>query len=234
MRGTTKRSLFWPNLFTGFFLLLFLSLGTWQLYRLSWKEKLLSNVSERVVQQNLTMSDIHDVTPETLEGLEFRKLRVTGKFFHEHQYFLQARPRGGSAGVHIITPFQTEQGPLLLVNRGWVSQLEKGSLDQPLEPLTLEGIIRLEAPSSFFTPENDYKKGEIYRIAPLKIGKETPLPLLPFYLQQTEPASREPPYVLTSLPEIKNPHLGYAITWFSLALTVLALYIVFRKKHFQK
>src|SRR5690606_33545017 len=115
--------------------------------------------------------------------------------------------------------FQTEQGLLLLVNRGWAPPSEWDSLSRPLETLTLEGIIRLETPPSFFTPENNYEKRALYRITPLDIGKETSLPLLPFYLQKTEPPDSAPPYVLTSLPEIRNPHLGYAITWFSLALT---------------
>jgi surfeit locus 1 family protein len=88
---------------------IFLSLGSWQL--------------ERATSKELTQSAF-DTAPlvTSLDGTApaWARARLFGRMDPERHLMLDNKLFQGRAGVHVLTPFETREGDLLLVNRGWL------------------------------------------------------------------------------------------------------------------
>jgi surfeit locus 1 family protein len=112
-----------PTLMTVPALILLLTLGTWQLYRLAWKNTLIHKIEERVALP------ITDYTPTiTLANDEYRKVKVTGTFLYDKEMFLYAGPRQykGEQGYRLFTPLQVQGNNVtLLIDRGWIPMNQK-------------------------------------------------------------------------------------------------------------
>lgn len=122
---TSKRSLF----FFGAPIVVTFSLGVWQVRRLRWKIRLIEEREKRLGSEPMQAAELF----ETKQDLEYRRVRVSGRFLHGHEKLVGPRsaPKdlptpvlqwGGSSGLQVITPFQLETGEVILINRGWVPQ----------------------------------------------------------------------------------------------------------------
>lgn len=129
--------------------ILFFSLGTWQLSRMEWKEQLIATLESARQKAPVILSAFHDVSGagnelEHKEGILFtpcctseckefcdrpgsdpndylyRDVALSGWFEHEHELFIPGRYRGSEFGYHLITPFTLSYGPTILVVRGWI------------------------------------------------------------------------------------------------------------------
>jgi surfeit locus 1 family protein len=96
-----------------------LSLGFWQLDRADQKRRLAATFAERAGGEVVTLGSwIDDV-----DNWRFRQVGVAGVFDSSHQYLLDNQVRNGVAGYQVITPFVMDgEGPVVLVDRGWVPQ----------------------------------------------------------------------------------------------------------------
>ena len=89
----------------------FLRLGLWQLDRKAEKEVLF--------EQFATAPSMGLV--EALEdGEAFARVSSRGRYDPERHVLLDNKVWKGRAGVHVLTPFRTERGVTVLVNRGWL------------------------------------------------------------------------------------------------------------------
>ncbi|KAI0562095.1 Surfeit locus protein [Gracilaria domingensis] len=104
------------------------SLGVWQVYRLRRKERL---IVER--KQRLSSPPIDTTVLFQDSDTDHRRVQVTGRFLHEYEMLVGPRsaPKdtpmpvlqwGGSTGLQVLTPLKTEEGRIVLVNRGWIPQ----------------------------------------------------------------------------------------------------------------
>ena len=98
--------------------------------------------------------------------------------------------------------------------------------------MTVEGIVRLQKPPGYFTPENEPAKNAWYFVDIGGMAKVAGMPLRSGY------------YIVASkldlpggLPkggqwrlDIRNDHLQYALTWYSLALALLVIYILYHRR----
>ena len=104
-------------------LLVLVGLGSWQLQRLQWKNDLIASFESRAAAPPIavpaTDASLGDVG---LDDVEFRRLALVGTFQHDKEVFLTGRTYEGNAGFHIVTPFQLDDGRIILINRGWVSE----------------------------------------------------------------------------------------------------------------
>ena len=78
--------------------------------------------------------------------IEFRNLALYGVFQHDMETFLTGRTYEGNAGFHVVTPFLLEDGRIILVNRGWVSEdyrdPAKRAFSQIDGKISVTGILR--------------------------------------------------------------------------------------------
>ena len=219
----------WPTLITLSGIVLLLSLGTWQIYRLHWKQNLISLLETRFA---LPPEKIDNVRSFKLSDLEFRRIRVTGVFVDDRALKLQGRTHEGKLGYHLIVPLQLAGGSRILIDRGWVPFTDPYSPGKLSGAFSIEGYIRLHSDRNFMTPQNRYEEKEIYALYPGEIASHFHMnTLLPFYIVQTEPLDKSPfPVPATFSFSLRNFHLQYAITWYVLALLLGIVYILYLRR----
>ena len=140
----------------------------------------------------------------------------------------------GTAGFHIVTPFKPENGEIILVNRGWVSENYKEAKSRTFslinEETSVVGLIRYPQKKGYFVPENEPNNGFWFTIKPdeikkhLKIDKETFI--TKFYIDALRQGKKiNLPIGIKEKINIRNQHLSYAITWYSLAIVLMIIYL---------
>lgn len=222
-----------PTLFTAAALTVLLGLGVWQVQRMHWKAGLIEKLEAR--------ADAPPVAPpaasDDLSGFEYRRVRLQGVFRHDREFYLVGRSLRGQAGLHVLTPLEPDGGgPAVLVDRGWApferrdpATRARGQIPGSVE---IVGLVRLEKGKGMFQPENDVAKNTWYFVELEKMAKASGLELAKGYYVVASPMK-----VPGSLPvagqwrvKVRNDHLQYAITWFSLAVALLAIYVLYHRK----
>ena len=100
------------------------------------------------------------------------------------------------------------------------------------EEVTVDGIIRKPQLKGYFVPKND-KEGDFwFTIKPNEIKKARELEKYSFEEDFFIDAirnknNRKLPIAALGNPNFRNQHLSYAITWYSLALTLVIIYFIF-------
>ena len=224
------RPLLWPTLFALPALLVLLWLGTWQVQRLEWKNQLIEDFESRA---NAAPVDLPsgDVGPE----MEFRRLALTGSYDHDREVFMTGRTYEGNAGFHIVTPFTLTDGRTVLINRGWVSESyreqDKREFTLVEGEVTVVAILRFPGKRGYFVPENEPENGFWFTLVPEQIvshlglqGKaETAIYAAALRTSDTI----ELPIAARTETNLRNSHLGYAITWYGIACALIGVYLAF-------
>lgn len=216
-------------------LLTLLGLGTWQIERLKWKQELLAKIENTDPKTFMPLEEI-----VSIDDIKFLKVKLRGTFHHDLSILLIPRTWNGMNGGHLYTPMTlSASGHTLLVNRGWIPKDQQHIIIQKPSG-EIEILAYLQAPTlpGWLTPENviDQKAwyyldleaigDEIAKTEP-EIGKN----ILPFYAIAFEGASLNAyPKSLDPILMLRNNHLGYALTWFSLAFVLIIMYIVYLRK----
>jgi surfeit locus 1 family protein len=211
----------WPLLvFSLVVAALLLNLGFWQLHRLGEKEALIATIDARLKGEAATLADAAAAT-----DIEFMRIKLGGRFL-DKPVMRKLTSYNGSPGFDILQPFLTTDNKLVLVHRGAVPE---NYADTPRQATELEAVVRLHNKGQgFFDPENDPAKGLWYWWdVPEMLATIPPQPdaaTMPFIAQQIPVAGETGlPAPLPPKAELRNNHLGYAITWFGLAAACVVM-----------
>jgi len=220
------------------------ALGTWQWQRKQWKAQLIADLGSKTQSAPIPFpSDLDD-----LKLLEYRPLTVTGEFLHDRELIMEPRPLlkkddgpGGlvssksQSGAQVITPFKVKDRELIImVNRGWVSrpmkQPEARQAGQIEGEVTLDGILRHTEKRPPMNPKNRPEQGQWFYKDLDEMGAA--VGATPILLDATE-ATTVPggPIGGQTRVSLRDEHLSYMITWYSLAaITTYMWYVRFFKK----
>jgi len=208
-----------------------LGLGTWQLDRRLWKQQVLEARAQRVGAPSLTYAETVGKANTALDALEYRPIRLTGRFVDDHSLKLLSRTRNGRAGFHVVAPLVTHAGEAVLIDRGWAPVDGDGDvIPAPAGLVSVDGYVRKFETPGRFTPDNDPETGAWFYLDRAQMaaaaGFET---VAPFYVQQAPGAAPPGVYPAGGVPNtaLRNPHLQYALTWYALAIVLLVIYVVF-------
>jgi surfeit locus 1 family protein len=102
------------------FFVLFVALGTWQVKRRIWKLDLIARVEQRVHAPPVASPAPAQWPSVTAAADEYRHVTATGTFLDGSQTLVQAVTDLG-AGYWVLTPLQSSDGSIVLVNRGFVA-----------------------------------------------------------------------------------------------------------------
>jgi surfeit locus 1 family protein len=220
----------WPLVLTsGLGILILCALGSWQLIRLGEKERMLAELNARATAAPISLSEAL-----SREDNDFIRIEARGVFDHARETRKQAVYDGGP-GWEIITPFLSADGVAVLVDRGVIPADLKSREDAPGQ-VTVSGVIRFhEGRQGIFDPDND-QAGNIWYwwdIPAMQAQASFPADakIAPFILQAL-PQAEAPKFPKPGDPGagIRNNHLQYAITWFSLAIVLLTITIFFARQ----
>ncbi|MBC7283561.1 SURF1 family protein [Hoeflea sp.] len=210
------------------------SLGTWQVQRLHWKEDLLASIEQRRQAEPLDVAGI-EAAHAAGESIDYRAARASGTFLHDKERHFFATFQGQS-GYYLYTPLELDDGRLLFVNRGFVPYDRKEAATRPESLVSGEQLItglarsRLAEKPSFMVPEND-ETGNIFYWKDLdRMAASTGLPegqVLPFFLDaDATPVPGGLPRGGVTVIDLPNSHLQYAITWYGLALALVGVSLI--------
>lgn len=230
--------LWWVSVFSLTFLILFVSLGRWQLDRASEKQVLLGVMEQRRQTMPITAHQL-PVSAREIEAAEFQPVQLRGHFDPAFTVMLDNRIRGGRAGVEIFGLFQAEGLPTpVLVNRGWLPFAD-GRRSLP-DRQFIAGELELRAEVYRPSPPPILLAGSgprqqsgavlVQHVEPDVLGERLGIEVAPVVLRlvQGSPATlrTEWPGIMVS----PQKHTAYAVQWFAMAFALLALTVWCWKK----
>ena len=210
------------SIFVFFSIILFCSLGTWQVYRLQWKLGLINEINNGLNSEPVFFSNT--------KINNYQKVKFNGTFDFEKQIYLYSLNSKGTPGYDIITPIKTNSNEILLVNRGWINKDVRDNKNiNSVNSKSFEGILKKITKPNLFKPENDIENNIWYSLKLEDLESFTGYKLNNFvlYLQNNQNNLVKNKIISPNLP---NNHLKYAITWYSVALSILLYFLYFRKK----
>lgn len=205
-------------------LALLLSLGRWQLDRAHEKEERQAMLDARMEEPALRLTG----SVPSAEPLLFRRVIASGEWLADRQIFIDNQIHEGRAGFAVVTPLRIAAGDVVLVNRGWIardaSYPRAPPVAAPAGPVTVSGLA-IVPPARFVELSAETIAGNVWQnLTVERFRAQTGLPALPIVILDDHPAPG-----LKSLHERPDAgvakHREYALTWFALAATVLALWI---------
>ena len=205
-----------------FSIILFCSLGTWQIHRLQWKLDLISEINNGLNSEPVFYSN------KNIKN--YQKVKFSGIFDFKKQIYLYSLNNKGKPGYDIITPLKTNSNEILLINRGWIQKDQKNNKKiNKIISNSFEGILKKITKPNPFKPDNDIENNIWYSLNLKDLESFTGYKLSNFvlFLQNNQNTLVENKIVSPDLP---NNHLKYAITWYSVALSILLYFLYFRKK----
>ena len=193
------------------------SLGLWQLQRLAWKEGVLATIETRIAAEPVSLPEAPDP-----EADRYRAVRFEGEILPEELHVFWVTEAEG-AGYRVISPFVTDEGRRILVDRGYIRATDKENT-RPTGRAELAGNLLWPDEGDWTTPPPEVDTNILYArdIAYMSEHLNTE-PLLVVVRTGAE----NPTPLPVSTKGIPNNHLQYVITWFSLALIWAAMTAAF-------
>ena len=215
------KKLFLFNILVISFITLFCALGTWQLYRLQWKQDLINQISEGLKSTPIEYTKSIDVN--------YQRVRLNGVYNISNQIYLYSLNEKGQPGYDVITPFNTSVGENVLVNRGWINKEFKNKPEINLiKNNKIQGLLKKNTKKNMFKPENDIKENIWFSINLIDVKNLTGKNFSNFivYLEDSEINNPSPKKVSIDVP---NNHFKYAITWYAISISIFFYFLYFRK-----
>ncbi len=210
------------SVFVYFIILVLISLGSWQLYRLNWKLNLITQIKNSLKNNPIELSKV--------DKKNYLRIKTSGKIDFEKQIYLYNLSDSGKPGFEVINPIIINNENYL-INRGWISfdQKDQSNINLVNEDKII-GTLKLQSKASIFKPENDVKKNYWFTLDRDDIFKYTGKKFSEYIIYLNGDYKIPKPKVITA--NISNNHKKYAITWFSMAISILLIYLYFRKKNY--
>ncbi|KAH9454229.1 hypothetical protein Pst134EA_013345 [Puccinia striiformis f. sp. tritici] len=216
------------------------ALGTWQVQRLNWKKELIHDLENKMALEPISLPK--QINPRVIPEFEYRKVKLTGKFDHSKEIFIESRTRESELGYHLITPFYPDNGGQpILVNRGFIKRELKNPRSRPLSletgDIEVIGMLRKQESKSFFQPNNSKDLNQWYFIDIQEISEHLgTAPILVDAITYANsgklkemvasglPIGRSPQIVL------RNMHATYIATWYGLSAVTTVMAVMLLRK----
>lgn len=218
---------------------LLIGLGTWQMERLAWKEGLIATIDRRMNAAPMSLADVEKQF-SAIGDVDYVPVTLSGTFLHQgERHFFTTWD--GNTGYSVYTPLKLADGRFIFVNRGFVpyelKDPAKRAQGEVPGDVTITGLARNPLPGkpSMMVPDNDVAKNIFYWKDRDAMAATAGLPagaaVLPFFVD----AGKSPnpgglPIGGTTIVDLPNNHLQYALTWYGLAATLVGVMAVWLLK----
>ena len=216
------RHTFLFSVFIIFFIFVFVALGTWQVIRLNWKNSLILEIENSLKNPPVQLSQSNQQN--------YLKIKTSGRVDFEKQIYLYNLNDSGTPGFEVLNPILID-GENYLLNRGWIPFEKKDTPEiNILDQNNIEGTLKTQGRKNIFKPDNDIKENYWFSLNREDISKFTGKEFSKYIIYLDGNYQFPRPKKITA--NISNNHKKYAMTWFSLAISILLLYLYFRKKNY--
>ena len=226
--------------FTALMVLVFAGLGIWQLQRRAEKHALIAMLNERLAAAPAPLPPRSKWNALTPGRDEFRRIAFSATYAPLPDAMVYS---AGSAvrndvsgpGTWAFLPAQLADGNTIVVNTGFVQNTmqDRAQQDRAVrrlitgDPVQLTGYIRFPESASALTPSESVAKRLWFTRDHLAMSRvlgwvEGGKAVAPFYVDLETPAPE------SGIPKpgplsvhLKDDHLQYAVTWFTLAFAVV-------------
>ncbi len=213
-------------------------LGVWQVERRAWKLDLIQRVEERVHAAPVPAPGPAAWPTVGAATDEYRRVTATGTYLNDRETLVQAVTDLGG-GFWVLTPFRTDEGFTVLVNRGFVPADRRDPNSRAAGRIEGEtrvsGLLRLTEPNGAFLRANDPAGDRWYSRDVAAIAEARGLSDVAPYFIDADGKPNDGGYPVGGLTVIRFPnnHLVYALTWFALDLMLIAaaVYLVRSELH---
>ena len=219
------------------------SLGVWQLYRLQWKEALIASVESRLGAPPVPAPPPAAWPELVSRDLEYQPVTVHGRFLNDKEadvVYSLTEPKGplGGPGYLVMTPFATDDGWIVYVDRGFVPKERKDPATRKeglIEGETaVTGLFRSPHGRAWYMPGDGISDNQWFSRDPKLFAAARGLPVASVapYLIDAGADAELPgglPQGGETIVEFPNNHLQYALTWFGLALGLIGVFVVFAR-----
>ena len=185
--------------------------------------------------------DLNELTPSALlTGIapsHYQPITLTGRFYSSHSFLLDNQMHKHIAGYHVLTPFQTDHGVWLLINRGWIPRGRNRNILPTLPQLDSTHTF---IGTTYYPSDKQFSLGKEHRTDnkwPVRIQtidiqhieEKLGQPLAPFIVRidKNSPIDHPPPMIrewrIVNMSSDK--HHGYALQWYGIAFALLCLYL---------
>lgn len=216
------RGLFFLSLVGGLGLQALLSLGIWQMQRMTWKEGLLKTIEARIDADPVPLPTVPNEEQD-----RYRAVTVAGEIEDEELHVFWVT-KEAETGYRIISPLVTEEGRRVLLDRGFIPAAAKDAL-RTAGASAITGNLLWPDDGDWTTPAPEVDTNILYArdVAYMaeRLGTD---PVLIVARTSSLQADITPEPVTSA--GIPNNHLQYAITWFSLAAIWAAMTAYFLRR----
>ncbi|MDO6616381.1 MULTISPECIES: SURF1 family protein [Pacificibacter] len=203
-------------------IVILLWLGMWQVQRLAWKQGILAEITAEIAADPVPVPTLIST------DMKYLPVTATGTIGQDELHVLVSRLEIG-AGYRVIAPFELDDGRRVLLDRGFIKP-EAKDVFRASGPATITGNLHWPDDMNSSTPEPDTSENIWFGrdIAAMARALGTAEVLIVARADTGQGIEAMP----VGITGIKNDHLGYAITWFSLALVWLGmtLFLLWRIK----
>jgi surfeit locus 1 family protein len=234
------RKLLFPTIAAAIGLVVLLNLGFWQLDRLEWKNNLIAQVEAGVTRKPVAAPG-PGAWNGLAEGDDYLHVELTGEYLDGNTFYYTALsdPVGVAEGpgMMVYAPFRTTEGWLVFINRGFLPQglagtAKEDALTVPTGQLEVTGLLRLSEKPNWTTPVPNETDRMWFARDTEAMGEMlglNPADLAPYSVDLDVAYTPETglPQAGETIVRFKNDHLGYALTWFGLAATLLGVFLTY-------
>lgn len=214
-------------------LALLIALGVWQVQRLGWKEGLISAAEDAATRPPAPLAQVL-----AAPNPEFRRALVVCSGLATAPYVELQSIHDGSGGSRLISVCRTpDEGQVFLIDRGFVPDAlpDRPRVAASTLPVALMVELRRTPPPGWMSPPA--AKGRFYARDSAAMARalraDTPSEFTLFALASANP---ELAALQASAPPaaFSNNHLGYALTWFGLAIALIGFYVAMFRRRMKK
>ncbi|WP_396668876.1 SURF1 family protein [Microbacterium sp. R86528] len=203
-------------------------LSYWQFTRNESRAEQLALVEQNYDAAPVALAELIPAGSDLLAEDEWRPVELVGQYLSDDELLVRNRPHGGTAAFEVLVPFETNDGRVILIDRGWVAPGE----DQPdpdVVPATPTGevtvVARLRPSEALPSSGRSAPEGQVPTInvplvaATIAADAGAMMDRSVYGLMSSEdPAMATTPAALDKPSEDPGPHLSYAIQWILFAV----------------
>lgn len=203
-------------------------LAQWQLARRAEAQAEIARVQNNFDAAPVPVEDALPARDAFDMNQKWTHVSLTGRYLTDDELVVRNRPCRDASGYAVLTPFETESGAVLFVDRGCVPAGETVNTVAEFAPAP-SGEVTIYAhllPSEPIVPGRENTADSVGSINLPSLSDRTNLPAFAAaYGVLSSNDDTSAPYPAERPMPDEGPHLSYALQWYVFALIALAAYI---------